>query len=82
MHILNAYASASSHSLVRQRPAWPYFMHSMFEDTRLNLTYNPSSRASTPLTFTYQDALTRDKVNDVDKVNMTGYMDTLSRQIL
>jgi hypothetical protein len=57
-------------------------MHSMFEDTCLNLTYNPSSRASTPLTFTYQDALTRDKVNDVDKVNMTGYMDTLSRQIL
>jgi hypothetical protein len=42
----------------------------------------PGLQFSSPLTFTYKDQLTRDKVDDVDTVNMTGCIDTLSRQIL
>ena len=48
----------------------------MQDDTCTLITYNASSRATNSLI--YKDLLTHVKVDDVDKVNMTGCMDTLS----
>jgi hypothetical protein len=53
----------------------PTFVH--YLDTRTPyLTHTPSF---SPSLAYYMDVLTRGKVDDVDKVNMTGHTDTLSR---
>jgi hypothetical protein len=49
----------------------------MQDDTCTLITYNASSRPASHSPI-YKDLLTHVKVDDVDKVNMTGCMDTLS----
>ena len=73
---MHVYAS-TSHA---QHLACPEFMHHL---PKHNCTYlyhlHSLFQASSPLTLTYKDELTRDKVDDVDRVNMTGYASTLYR---